>query len=94
MTTAIPSTVTTGSVWDVLCDSPEESARMQFDSELLGSINAKLKRSKWSRDKAARKLGVTLSRLDDLREGRISRFTTENLMDLATRLSIRMYVNG
>jgi predicted XRE-type DNA-binding protein len=75
-------------VWDALTDTPEESANMTMRSSLLIALEQKVKGWEVTQAEAARRLGVTLPRLNDLLRGKIDKFSLEMLINLAIHAGI------
>jgi predicted XRE-type DNA-binding protein len=80
------------SVWDALADTPEQAAHLRARAELMRQIAAIVKKSKWTQAEAAGRCGVTQPRMNDLLRGRISRFSLDALVDIATALGRRVHV--
>ena len=74
------------SVWDALCDTPEEAANLTVRSDLMIQISGIIKKSGWTQTEAAKRCGVTQPRINDLLRGRIDRFSLDALVNLATAL--------
>jgi len=81
-------------VWDALEKSPAEAANMKLRSELMIAIHETVKSWKTTQAKAAKRLGITQPRLNDLMRGRINKFSLDALMNLAVQsgLSVRIEV--
>ena len=75
-------------VWDALTDSPEESANMTMRSNLLIALQQKVKSWEVTQAEAARRLGVTQPRLNDLLHSKIDRFSLDKLINLAIHAGI------
>ncbi len=75
-------------VWDALTDSPEESANMTMRSNLLIALQLKVKSWEVTQAEAARRLGVTQPRLNDLLRGKIDKFSLDKLINLAIHAGI------
>ena len=82
------------SVWDALEDIAAEAANMRARSELMIAIRGKIERWKVNQAEAARRLGVTQPRLNDLLRGRIDKFSLDALMNLArpAGLAVRLKI--
>jgi predicted XRE-type DNA-binding protein len=74
------------SVWDALCDTPEEAANLTVRSDLMIQISAIIKKNGWTQAEAAKRCGVTQPRINDLLRGRIDRFSLDALVNIATAL--------
>jgi predicted XRE-type DNA-binding protein len=80
------------SVWDAIADTPEQAANLRARAELMQKIAAIVKQSGWTQAEAARRCGVTQPRMNDLLRGRVSRFSLDALVNLATALGQRVHV--
>ena len=69
-------------VWDSLTDSPEESAKMTMRSNLHIALQQKVKSWEATQAEAARRLGVTQPRLNELLRGKIDKFSLDTLINL------------
>lgn len=74
-------------VWDAIADTPEEAANLRIRSELMMQIAAIIKTNGWKLAEAATQCGVTQPRIDDLLCGRVSRFSLDALVNIATALA-------
>jgi predicted XRE-type DNA-binding protein len=81
------------SVWDAIADTPEEAANLRARAELMQKIAAHLTRHEWTQAEAARRCGVTQPRINDLLRGRVSRFSLDALVNIATALGCRVRVD-
>ena len=80
------------SVWDALADTPEEAANLRVRSELMDKIAELVEKNGWTQLEAAQRCGVTQPRISDLLRGRISRFSLDALVNIATALGCRVHV--
>ncbi len=82
------------SVWDALEDTAAEAANMRARSELMIAVRSKIKSWKVSQTEAARRLGLTQPRLNDLLQGRIDKFSLDALINLAgpAGLAVRLQI--
>ena len=81
------------SVWDAIADTPEQAANLRARAELMHKIEAHLKKHDWTQAEAARRCGVTQPRINDLLRGRVSRFSLDALVNVATSLGCRVRVD-
>jgi predicted XRE-type DNA-binding protein len=81
------------SVWDAIADTPEQAANLRARAELMQQIEAHLKKHDWTQAEAARRCGVTQPRINDLLRGRMSRFSLDALVNIATALGCRVRVD-
>lgn len=80
------------SVWDAIEDTPEEAANLRARSDLMMQITAIIKENDWTQAEAASHCGVTQPRVNDLLRGRISRFSLDALVNIATALGRRVHI--
>ncbi len=74
------------SVWDAIADTPEQAANLRARAELMRQIAAIAKDSGWTQAEAADQCGVTQPRMNDLLRGRVSRFSIDALVNIATAI--------
>ena len=77
-------------VWDALADTPEEAASLRARAQLMREIFEVVTASNWTQTEAGRRCGLTQPRMSDLMRGRVSRFSLDALVDIATRLGQRV----
>ena len=80
------------SVWDAISDTPEQSANLRMRAELMQQIGAIVKESGWKQTEAAARCGVTQPRMNDLLRGRVSRFSLDALVNIATAIGRRVHI--
>nr|WP_315467275.1 XRE family transcriptional regulator [uncultured Undibacterium sp.] len=83
---------TFASVWDAIADTPEQAANMRTRSELMQQIAAIVNEKQWTQVEAAKQCGVTQPRMNDLLRGRVSRFSLDALVNIATAIGRRVHV--
>jgi predicted XRE-type DNA-binding protein len=81
------------SVWDAIADTPQEAANLRVRAELIEKIAALIDENKWTQIEAANRCGVTQPRINDLMRGRISRFSLDALVNIATAIGQKVHVN-
>lgn len=74
------------SVWDAVADTPEQAANLRARAELMRQIAAIVKESSWTQAEAAAQCGVTQPRMNELLRGRVSRFSIDALVNIATAI--------
>jgi predicted XRE-type DNA-binding protein len=84
--TAKGSDDTYASVWDALADTPEQAANLRARAELMRQIAVVVKDGGWTQVDAATRCGITQPRINDLLRGRVSRFSIDALVNIATAL--------
>lgn len=83
MAKLVPHSPPFRSVWLDICDTTEEAAAMEARSSLLCDLQSWAK--SMSPNKAASQLGVTASRVREVRSGQFSKFTLGELKELTAR---------
>jgi len=78
-------------VWDALEDSPEEAAKMTMRSNIMIAIKEKVRGWNGTQALAARRLGITQPRLNDL-HGKINKFSLDTLLTLATGAGLKIKI--
>lgn len=79
-------------VWDALEDTPQDAATMSMRSNLLIAVEQRVRSWNVTQAEAAKRLGITQPRLNDLLRGRIMNFSLDTLINLATQagLAVRL----
>ena len=89
----VPETVETyASVWDAIADTAEQAANLKLRSALLRQIADFAHEAGWTQAEAARRCGVTQPRMNDLLRGRVSRFSLDVLVNIATAIGREVHV--
>ncbi|MDD2307897.1 MAG: XRE family transcriptional regulator [Prolixibacteraceae bacterium] len=83
---------TYSNVWDALSDTPEQAANLRARAELMRQITTIIKANEWKQAEAALQCGVTQPRINDLLRGRVSRFSLDALVNIATALGRRVHL--
>lgn len=84
---------TLANVWDALEGSPAEAATMTMRSNVVIAINDKVRGWTTTQARAARRLGITQPRLNDLLRGKINKFSLDTLLTLATRAGFKVKID-
>ena len=77
-------------VWHALTDTPEEAVNMTMRSNLLIAIQQKVLGWQVTQAVAAKRLGVTQPRLNDLLRSKIDRFSLDMLIVLAGHAGVKV----
>lgn len=82
------------SVWDALADTEQEAADLKARAALLYEIRKVVHRWDVSQEDAAKRLGLTRPRTNDLLHGKLAKFSLDALVNIAAsaRLDIEIYV--
>lgn len=81
------------SVWDALEEDPVKRANLKLRSSLMIEINAKLDRDVQKQADIAKRLKTTQPRISALRKGKINDFRLDMLIDIATRLGLKVSID-
>jgi len=84
---------TFANVWDAIEDSPEQAAMMTMRSNVMIAINKEVRGWNTTQARAARRLGITQPRLNDLLTGKINKFSLDTLMTLAARAGLKVKID-
>jgi predicted XRE-type DNA-binding protein len=76
------------SVWDAICDNPEESLAMRIRSYLLRALGREIKRLGQNPETICQHLNITNNRLDDILQGRIDRLSRDQLTGMCKRIGL------
>jgi predicted XRE-type DNA-binding protein len=81
-------------VWDAIEPSRPAAANMKARAEMMIAIRESVEAWDTTQAAAAKRLGLTQPRMNDLLRGRINKFSLDALINLATRagLSVRVEV--
>ena len=79
-------------VWDALSDDAEEAASMSARSEVMSAISDVVAGWNATQAEAARRLGITQPRLNDLLKGKIDKFSLDALLTLARRAGLKVKI--
>ncbi|MDP4823785.1 MAG: XRE family transcriptional regulator [Aestuariivirgaceae bacterium] len=71
------------SIWDAIEDTPAQAANMKARAGLMMALREVVEGWNLTQVEAAKRLGVTRRRLDDLLRGRIDKFSLDELTRLA-----------
>lgn len=77
-------------IWDALEDTPAEPASMTMRSSLLIAIEQRVRSWGITQAEAAARLGITQPRLNDLLRGRLTKFSLDMLINLASAAGLKV----
>lgn len=80
------------SVWDDIADDREEAENLKIRAALMRAIRARVTDMGWSQTVAADNLGLTQPRVSDLFRGKISKFSLDALVDIASKVGVHVRV--
>ncbi len=79
-------------VWDAIEPTSSDAASMKARAEMMIAIREIVTAWGVTQATAAKKLGLTQPRMNDLLRGRINKFSLDMLMDIATRAGLAVRV--
>ena len=74
------------SVWDAIADTSDQAANLRERADLMRQIASVVIDHGWTQAQAASLCAVTQPRFNDLMRGRVSRFSLDALVNIATAL--------
>ena len=80
------------SVWDALEETAEASANMRVRADLMIEVQRYVNESGLTQLQAAKQLGVTQPRLNDVLRGRIDKFSVDALVNMLARVGKQVSV--
>lgn len=80
-------------VWDALEDTRAEAANMTMRSSLLIAIEQRVRSWNVTQTEAAERLGITQPRLNDLLRGKITNFSLDTLINLASQAGLTVRID-
>jgi len=84
---------TFANVWDAIEDNREAAANMTMRSDVMIAVHNAVRGWKTTQAQAARRLGITQPRLNDLLHGKINKFSLDTLLTLATRAGLKVKID-
>ncbi|QMW24495.1 XRE family transcriptional regulator [Sandaracinobacteroides saxicola] len=85
-------TQTFADVFDAIADTPAEAANMKARAELLSALTARVREWELSQEAAAARLRITRPRLNDLMRGKLTKFSLDALVNLATAAGLVLQI--
>lgn len=77
-------------VWDAIEDTPEEAENMKLRSVLMTALKHHIAHTEMSQAHAAKRFGVTQPRISDLMRGKITLFSLDTLVNMATAAGLHI----
>ncbi len=81
------------SVWDAIEDDLVQSANLKLRSQLMIEISEYVKYVGLTQAKAAKKMGTTQPRLNDVLKGKIEKCTVDRLVNMLTAAGCKVRLN-
>ena len=85
-------TETFDNVFDALADTPAEAANLTARADLLLGLRERVKAWDVPQDQAAKRLGLTRPRLNDLLRGKLDKFSLDALVNAATAAGFKLHI--
>ena len=79
-------------VWDAIADTPAEAANLRIRSQLMIALTEYVKRQAITQQEASKQLGVPRSRVSELVNGKISKFSIDRLVNMASRVNLETQI--
>ena len=81
------------SVWDAIEDNPIQAENLRLRSQLMLEVSAYVKQSGLTQAVAAKNLGTTQPRLNDVLKGKIEKCTVDRLVNMLAAVGYRVNMN-
>ena len=78
------------SVWDALEDTPQEAANMRLRAKLMRTLCETIRAWELPQKEAAKRLGITQPRLNDVLNGKIDKFSLDALVNLSAAAKLEV----
>ena len=80
------------SVFDALANTPAQATNMKARSKLLSALNARIRSWDLPQDAAAKRLGITRPRLNDLVRCKLAKFSLDALVNLTSAAGLTLEI--
>ena len=84
------SNETIATVWDAIEDNAVEAENMKLRASLMMALDRQIRTKGWTQAQAARRLGITQSRISDLLRGKITLFSIDTLVGMVAGAGLRV----
>ncbi|MDD1136414.1 XRE family transcriptional regulator [Pseudomonas sp. TNT2022 ID233] len=78
------------SIWDALEDTPQEAANMRLRAKLMRTLCETIRAWELPQKEAAKRLGITQPRLNDVLNGKIDKFSLDALVNLSAAAKLEV----
>jgi len=79
-------------VWEAISDTPAEAANLRIRSQLMTALTEYVNGQAITQEEASIRLGVPRSRVSELINGKISKFSIDKLVNMASRVNLETQV--
>ncbi|MDO5650579.1 MAG: XRE family transcriptional regulator [Moraxella sp.] len=83
---------TFNNVFDAISDTPNQAANLKMRSEIMQHIQSTIKDIHGTQAAIAKQCGITQPRLNDLLQGKISKFSLDALVNISANLDMQVHV--
>lgn len=77
-------------VWDALEDTPQEAANMRLRAKLMRTLCETIRAWELPQKDAAKRLGISQPRLNDVLNGKIDKFSLDALVNLSAAAKLEV----
>ncbi len=81
------------SVWDAIEDDQVKAASLKLRSELMMKVSEYVEQSGLTQSQAAKRLGTTQPRLNDVLKGKIEKCTVDRLVNMLSAVGYKINLN-
>ena len=79
-------------VWDAVTETSSEAANLKIRSRLMIALSDYVERQNITQAEAARRFGVPRSRVSELVNGKISKFSIDRLVNMAASVDLETHI--
>lgn len=80
------------SVFDALADTPEQAANLTARADLILAIRERVRSWDIPQEQAAKRLGLTRPRTNDLLRGKLDKFSLDALVNIAAASGFKLHI--
>ncbi|MEL6237953.1 MAG: helix-turn-helix transcriptional regulator [Pseudomonadota bacterium] len=80
------------SVFDALADTSEQAANLTARADLILAIRERVRSWDIPQEQAAKRLGLTRPRTNDLLRGKLDKFSLDALVNIATASGFKLHI--
>lgn len=81
------------SVFDALADTPQQAANLTARADLMLAIRARVRSWNMAQEQAAKRLGLTRPRTNDLLRGKLEKFSLDALVNIAAAAELKLHIH-
>lgn len=78
------------SIWDALEDTPQDAANMRLRAKIMRTLCETVRAWELPQKDAAKRLGITQPRLNDVLNGKIDKFSLDALVNLSAAAKLEV----